>query len=94
MASIKKRILNILIAVDQLAYVIITLGNGNPDETLSAAAWRLEKQGKIQGKILRPVIDWIFWFDPMHCLNSYVSELLNAKRLLRNNKRSNYNYFS
>jgi hypothetical protein len=94
MASIKKRLLNILIAVDQLIYVLITLGNGNPDETLSAAAWRLEKQGKIQGKILRPLIDWIFWFDPLHCLNSYTSELLNARRLLQTSKEVTNNYFS
>lgn len=41
----KQRILNLLIALDQLAYVIVTIGEGHPDETLSAAAWRLEKAG-------------------------------------------------
>jgi hypothetical protein len=81
-ASLKQRILNVLIAIDQLVYVLITLGNGNPDETMSAAAWRLEQAGKQQGKILRPVIDWLFWFDPQHCFNSYQSELLHARRLL------------
>lgn len=35
-----KRLLNVLIALDQLAYVLLTLGRGSPDETLSAAAWR------------------------------------------------------
>ncbi len=33
----KQRILNILIALDQLAYVLLTLGAGHPDETLSAS---------------------------------------------------------
>ena len=31
----KQRILNFLIAIDQLAYVLVTLGAGHPDETLS-----------------------------------------------------------
>ena len=39
----KQRLLNILIALDQLAYVLVTLGAGHPDETLSAAAWRTEQ---------------------------------------------------
>lgn len=34
----KQRALNLLIAIDQLAYVLLTLGAGHPDETLSAAA--------------------------------------------------------
>lgn len=30
----------ILIPLDQLAYVLLTMGAGHQDETLSAAAWR------------------------------------------------------
>jgi len=78
----KQRILNLLIAIDQLVYVIITLGGGCPDETMSSAAWRLEQKGKIQGKIFRPLIDWLFWFDPDHCKTSYESEVQRAKALL------------
>lgn len=37
----KRRILNLLIAIDQLAWVALTLGNGLPDETISAALWRM-----------------------------------------------------
>ena len=33
----KQRILNLLIALDQLAWVLLTLGKGHPDETISAA---------------------------------------------------------
>jgi hypothetical protein len=51
----KQRILNLLIVIDQLIYVVITLGSGCPDETMSSAAWRLEQKGKIQGKIFRPL---------------------------------------
>jgi hypothetical protein len=78
----KQRILNLLIAIDQLIYVVITLGSGCPDETMSSAAWRLEQKGKIQGKIFRPLIDWLFWFDPDHCKTSYESEVQRAKYLL------------
>ena len=34
----RRRLLNILIALDQFVYVLLTLGHGSPDETLSAAA--------------------------------------------------------
>ena len=34
-----------LIAIDQLLWVLLTLGKGHPDETISAA-WRMEQQGK------------------------------------------------
>lgn len=72
----KRRLLNILIALDQMLYVLVTLGHGSPDETLSAAAWRWEQAGKWQGKLLRPTIDKIFWFDRNHCWSSYQSEIL------------------
>ena len=72
----KQRALNLLIALDQFLYVLITVGHGSPDETLSAASWRLEVAGKWQGKILRPLIDTLLWFDPEHCWNSYQSEVL------------------
>lgn len=71
----KRRLLNFLIAVDQLIYVIITLGNGNPDETISAAAWRLEQAGRWQGKLFRPIIDTLLWFDKDHCYKAYMAEL-------------------
>jgi hypothetical protein len=75
----KQRILNLLIAIDQLFYVIITLGNGDPDETMSAAAWRLEQKDHYAGKIFRPIIDTLFWFDPHHCQTSYEFEKLRHK---------------
>lgn len=70
----KRRLLNLLIAFDQLAWVLLTLGNGSPDETISAAAWRMEQQGKRAGRWLRPVIDALFWFDPDHCRKAYNAE--------------------
>ena len=70
----KQRIKNLLIALDQLVYVVITLGVGMPDETLSAAAYRMELAGKPAG-VFRPVIDTLLWFDPDHCHQAYLSEI-------------------
>jgi len=70
-----RRLLNLLIALDQLAWVILTLGNGQPDETISAAAWRMEGQGKVMGFILRPLIDFLFRpFERDHCRKAYIAE--------------------
>lgn len=71
----KRRILNLLIALDQFIYVIITLGNGMPDETMSAAAWRLDQKGHWFGKIARPAIDFLFLWDSLtHCKDAAESE--------------------
>lgn len=71
----KRRLLHLLIALDQLVFVVITLGRARPDETMSAAAWRLDQRGRLAGRIFRPLIDHIFWFDPDHCRNSYMNEV-------------------
>lgn len=70
----KRRLLNFLVALDQLAWVLLSLGRGMPDETLSAAAWRMEGQGKLAGRILRPIIDTLLWWDVDHCRRSWKSE--------------------
>lgn len=76
----KQRILNILIALDQLAYVLLTLGAGHPDETLSAAAWRTEQTGKLGGRIFRPLIDLLFCpLEREHCRKAYESERLGRQ---------------
>ena len=76
----KQRILNLLIALDQLAWVIVTIGNGSPDETISAAAWRMEQQGKLVGRILRPLIDALFRpLERDHCRLSAESEKARAQ---------------
>lgn len=68
--------LEVLIAVDQL---VNTLLLGSSDETLSARAYRTEKQGLILGKISRPIIDLLFFFDTKdgkgHCQISYEREM-------------------
>ena len=71
----KQRVLNLLIAIDQLVYVLITLGRGSPDETLSAAAWRTEQEGHILGRLFRPLIDFLArpW-ERDHCRKAFESE--------------------
>lgn len=73
----KQRILNLLIAFDQFLWVVLTFGKGYPDETISAAAWRMEQQGKFVGKILRLVIDFLFLpLERDHCRKAYESEVV------------------
>ena len=76
----RQRTLNVLIALDQLAYVLVTLGAGHPDETLSAAAWRTEKAGKLGGRVFRPVIDLLFLpLEREHCRKAYEAERLGRQ---------------
>ena len=80
MSSLGKRIFNLAVAIDQLVYVLLTLGAGHPDETLSAAAWRTEQSGKLGGRIFRPVIDLDFLLlEREHCRNAYESERLGRQ---------------
>ena len=69
-----KRLLVILIGLDQFLLTLLTLGECKRGETISAAAWSLEQDDKLIGRILRPVIDAIFFLDPDHCANSWHGE--------------------
>lgn len=70
-----QRILIFAIALDHLALVIVTLAHCKRGETISAASWALEQDGKLQGRIARPVIDWLFtWVERNHCCVSWLSE--------------------
>lgn len=71
----KRRILNLLIALDQLVFSLITLGHASPDETISAGLYRMEAQGKLAGRLFRPLIDFLFRpFEKDHCRNAYNAE--------------------
>ena len=80
MSDLKVRLLNVLIAIDQLLWVVLTLGKGYPDETISSAAWRMEQQGKLAGRILRPLIDLLFLpIERDHCRTAWLSEVQRAQ---------------
>lgn len=68
--------LRLLLAIDQLLNVLIC--NGEPDETISSAAYRMERDGRFWG-FMRPVIDTLFWFQPNHCRKAYESEVLRLQ---------------
>lgn len=77
--TLRQRLLNLLIALDQFLFCLLTLGRSHPDETASAAAWRLEREGKWQGRVFRPLIDLLFRpIERDHCYLSWLSEVRGA----------------
>lgn len=79
MSEILRRLLNVAVSIDQLAWVLLTLGHGSPDETISAALWRMEKQGKWAGRVFRPLVDMLFSpLEREHCRKAHTAELRDA----------------
>jgi len=73
----KAYLYHLLVALDQLANALLF---GHADETLSARAWRTDQDGKLFGKITRPVIDILalivtLGWDKHHCRTAYESEV-------------------
>lgn len=88
MAELKRRALNLAIALDQFLWCVLTLGHANPDITLSAHAYMSEVHGKRWARIARPVIDWLFWpVDRNHCHNAYLAEI-NRRQLPADMRRA------
>ena len=74
-----RRVKNVLIAIDQLLHVILTIGNADPDETISSALYRHDRNGHLVGRFLRPVVDLLFLpFEKDHCYKSFLSECHRA----------------
>jgi len=71
--------LNILIALDKFIYQLLTLGYGSSFDTVSSAAYRMERKGRLVGRLSRPAIDWLFSMlgDKNHCFTSYISAKYN-----------------
>lgn len=68
----KRRVLNILIALDSFVLVLLTFGKAWPGETISSAAYRAELQGGYF-RYSRPVIDWLFSpIEERHCFESWL----------------------
>lgn len=62
----------LLVAFDQLINALLL---GSPDETLSSRAYRADRDGKVFGRIFRPAIDTIFFWQTRHCYGAYVAEV-------------------
>lgn len=72
----RRRLLNLMIAIDQLTYVLLTLGHGSPDETMSAAAYRLWLRDQWGGRWFKPLIDTLFLpLQRDHCKKAHRAEL-------------------
>ena len=66
----KTYIINVLIALDQLVNALV---GGWPDETLSSYSYRIHRDGKPWGFLMK-VIDRLFWWQPNHCYTAYLLE--------------------
>ncbi len=64
-------LIQLVIALDQLANVLLL---GWADETLSARAWRTEQNGRLFGKLFRPCIDLLFFWQREHCFQAFIEE--------------------
>jgi hypothetical protein len=81
--KLRTRVINVLVSLDQFVFSLVTLGSSAPDESMSAAAFRLESKGRLPGRIFRPLIDALFWFDPLHCRVAYEAEIFGRQRASR-----------
>lgn len=65
-------LLKFLVWLDVQVLWLVTLGRARPGETISSAAWSLYMDGKWQGRVLVPVIDFLFrpWMTE-HCRKSW-----------------------
>lgn len=72
------RLINILLALDNFLFSLLTLGKAYPFESFSSAAYRAEKMGLLYGKA-RPAIDWLFSLlgQKEHCRAAYESAKFN-----------------
>lgn len=70
------RALTIAYIFDNLLLALITLGRCQIGDTISSKAWQLEQKGRLQGRIFRPVIDWLFsGMEADHCKGAYQTYL-------------------
>ena len=69
-------LMQLMIALDQLANVLITPFSRGAwaDETLSSRAWRMSMRGKPFGRVFRPMIDCLFFWQKGHCQQAFEYE--------------------
>lgn len=75
-------LLQLFIALDQLLNVLVTPFSTAAwaDETLSCRCYRMWAKGRPWGRILMPVIDWLFGWQTLpegaigHCHGAYLKE--------------------
>jgi hypothetical protein len=75
-------LLNLAVAFDQFLNALL---GGSCDESLSSRAYRADRDGKTFGKVFRPVIDTLFFWQDRHCYDAYLAEV--QRRQLSKNFR-------
>lgn len=72
---IKQFPIELFLAIDQLLNVLLL---GAADETLSARSYRADRDGKVFGRVFRPMIDALFFWQDTgglgHCRQAYERE--------------------
>lgn len=57
-----------------LTQLLCALVGGWPDESTSRYLYRLDLQGRLAGRLLRPAVDALFFWQRGHCRLSYEAE--------------------
>lgn len=72
-------LVQVFIAFDQLVNALIPPLTGTvsmADETLSARCYRAWRDRRVWGRLMLPVIDWLFkWQTKEHCRHAYLKEI-------------------
>lgn len=70
------RLLPVLLWLDIKVFWLITLGRYHPQETMSAAAYRMKLAGRRRGRVSVWLIDGLFrpW-QTNHCQNAYLWQI-------------------
>jgi len=83
MRHIGHNLVQLFLAVNQLAHVLLALlcgFRGWADETLSSRTWRSYVKGKVAGRLFRPLIDALFFWQRLrpdadgHCHHAHLNE--------------------
>lgn len=72
------KLLQILLWIDIKLFWLVTLGKSRPGETISAAAWSLKLDNKLQGRVFVPLIDALmrlFGDRANHCQRAYLWQI-------------------
>jgi hypothetical protein len=74
----KSYFINVLLGLDLLGSAIL---GGRIGETLSGRAGAAQAQGKLRGKLLAPVINFLFR-DKNHCANAVGGDIRRAQAVI------------
>lgn len=74
---------NVALGLDIFGSAVL---GGMPGETLSGRAGTAQRQGKLRGRILAPIINWIMR-NPNHCQQAIAGDIARAKAVIADDSR-------